>query len=60
MGGETCALSERAHCEVALDELSRFHWTFLNGDYHPDVIGRFQSEGCWGGNCREPWLSVRP
>ena len=47
-GPETCALSERAHCEVALDELSRFHWTFLNGDYHPDVIGRFQSEGCWG------------
>ncbi|MGB0647740.1 MAG: DUF4832 domain-containing protein [Bradymonadia bacterium] len=47
MGGETCALSDRAHCEVALDELSRFHWTFLNGDYHPDVIARFQSEGCW-------------
>ena len=46
MGGETCAVSERSGCDTALEELSRFHWSYLNIDYHPDVLEGFEDEGC--------------
>jgi hypothetical protein len=26
--------------------MQRFHWTYINDDYHKDVIARWQSEGC--------------
>ena len=32
MGGETCGQSSYSHCENALKELKRFHWTYLNRD----------------------------
>jgi hypothetical protein len=39
MGGETCELNPpRSECFTAVEELSRFHWAYLNIDYHPDVI----------------------
>ena len=46
MGGETCAVSERSSCDTALEELARFHWSYLNIDYHPDVLEGFENEGC--------------
>ena len=47
MGGETCHDSgERAECESALEELAMFHWTYLNIDYHPDVLSGWEAGGC--------------
>ena len=32
---------------MALQELSLFHFTFLNNLYHPDVLNRWRTEGCY-------------
>lgn len=47
IGGETCGQSSYSHCENALKELKRFHWSYLNRDYHTGVIGDWISEGCY-------------
>ncbi len=48
MGGETCALnSPRSDCATALVELSRFHWSYLNRDYHLGVLTSWQNGGCF-------------
>jgi Domain of unknown function (DUF4832)/Domain of unknown function (DUF4874) len=48
MGGETCApnvpLSE---CPNAIAEMKRFHWSFLNQDYHPTVLSNWKTNGCY-------------
>ena len=47
MGGETCQLnSPRSDCSTALVELSQFHYSYLNEDYHADVIAGWTSGGC--------------
>ena len=47
MGGETCAVfDERSNCETALVELRQFHWSYLNGAYHPEVIANWSAQGC--------------
>jgi len=47
MGGETCAVNlPRSDCPTALDELSRFHWSYLNTDYNKDVLNQFSASGC--------------
>ncbi|GAA5064447.1 hypothetical protein HNP84_006930 [Thermocatellispora tengchongensis] len=47
MGGETCNPNPpRSDCPTALDELSRFHWTYLNTDYHTGVLSGWNSGGC--------------
>ncbi len=48
MGGETCRLnSPRSDCSTALLEMAKFHWSFLNLDYYPDVIDGFQTNNCF-------------
>ncbi len=48
IGGETCADEELyTNCVNALSELKRFQWSFLNENYHPDVIQRWKDEGCY-------------
>ena len=47
IGGETCGQSGYSHCENALKELKRFHWSYLNRDYHQGVIGDWIDEGCY-------------
>ena len=48
MGGETCAVFEsRTNCTTALVEMNRFHWSYLNLDYHPNVISGWQSNECF-------------
>ena len=52
MGGETCDLNPpRSNCSdeggAADDELDRFHWSFLNSGYHPDVLASFKAQGCY-------------
>ena len=48
MGGETCDLNApRTDCTTALFEMNKFHWSYLNLDYFPDVIDGFQSQNCF-------------
>lgn len=48
MGGETCKVNEpRSACTTALAEMSQFHWSFLNLDYHEGVISGFEDSGCF-------------
>ncbi|MCS7480492.1 DUF4832 domain-containing protein [Umezawaea endophytica] len=47
MGGETCAPNPpRSDCPTATGELSRFHWTYLNTDYHQGVLQSWAAGGC--------------
>jgi hypothetical protein len=47
VGGETCAPGPRATCWFASEEMRRIHWTYLNQDFHPDVIARFRADACF-------------
>lgn len=48
MGGESCAVNEpRSECPTALAELQKFHWSYMNLDYHPGVLSGFQDGGCF-------------
>jgi hypothetical protein len=48
VGGETCRLYQpRTDCPTALEELRRLHWSFLNAQYHEDVIATWRTEGCY-------------
>lgn len=48
MGGETCApYPSRSRCAPALAELERLHFSFLNEDYHPDIVQGWRDEGCY-------------
>lgn len=48
MGGETCNPNPpRSSCPTTLEELASFHWSFINIDYHPDVINNWVAEGCF-------------
>ncbi|MFB4277724.1 DUF4832 domain-containing protein [Nonomuraea sp. MTCD27] len=47
MGGETCNPNPpRSDCPTAKDELSRFHYSYLNTDYHTGVLGSWSTGGC--------------
>lgn len=47
MGGETCAVNEpRSGCTTAVQEMQKFHWSYLNVDYNASVINGFSSSGC--------------
>ncbi len=47
VGGETCRVNPpRTDCASALAELQRFHFSYLNDGYHPDVITAWAKEGC--------------
>lgn len=48
MGGETCLLnSPRTDCSTAVYEMGKFHWSYLNADYYPEVIDGFQANNCF-------------
>ena len=49
MGGETCNVdteTNRTSCATALDEMARFHWTYLNAGYRQEVLDIWRQEGC--------------
>lgn len=46
MGGETCALHERGACATVVPEMERFHFTYINEDFHEDVVALWDTEGC--------------
>lgn len=47
-GGETCQLNPPwSDCAHALEEVVRMRWSALNEDYHSDVLGGWESQGCY-------------
>ncbi len=47
IGGESCSVNlPRTSCSVAVSELAALHWSFMNNEYHPDVIAGWESDGC--------------
>jgi hypothetical protein len=47
MGGETCNPNPpRSLCLTALAEMERFHWSYVNRDFHADVYEAWESGGC--------------
>jgi hypothetical protein len=50
-GGETCNFAADAQpyvgCSNALTELGDQHWSQLNSDYHPAVLGQWKRQGCY-------------
>jgi hypothetical protein len=46
MGGETCAVSPRTECGVAIAEMKNNHWSYLNQEYHQDVLAAWEEQGC--------------
>jgi hypothetical protein len=47
MGGETCGVSARTECGVAVGEMTSNHWSYLNEAYHQDVLAGWQAQGCY-------------
>lgn len=47
VGGETCAASSFNDCPAAIAELARQRYTYLNFSYHPQVISKWQTNGCF-------------
>jgi hypothetical protein len=47
VGGETCDPSPpRSECASALAEMASHHYSFINRDYHPDIVASWESGGC--------------
>jgi len=46
-GGETCRLDTLNDCERALEELALLHGSYLNRAYHPEVLNKWQTQGCY-------------
>jgi Domain of unknown function (DUF4832)/Domain of unknown function (DUF4874)/Secretion system C-terminal sorting domain len=48
MGGETCNDNPiYTNCVNAKNELQRFHWTYCNDLYEPNVIDRWKNNNCF-------------
>ena len=45
MGGETCAECELSNGPNAIKEMEKYHWTYLNRDYHQGVLDSWESDG---------------
>ncbi|MCB0032843.1 MAG: DUF4832 domain-containing protein [Anaerolineales bacterium] len=47
MGGESCAHNPpRSDCPTATSELALFHYTYLNSEYHEEVLQSWVDGGC--------------
>lgn len=47
MGGETCAPSSFAECQKAINEMGKYHWSYLNKDYNRLVLNDWKQKGCY-------------
>ena len=45
MGGETCEQCSQSNGEHAINEMERFHWTYLNRDYREEVTRMWRTDG---------------
>lgn len=47
VGGETCDPNPpRSACASTLAEMERHHYSFINRDYHPDIVAGWEDGGC--------------
>jgi hypothetical protein len=46
-GGETCGVSSYSSCSNALAQMSSQGWSYMNKDYHLDVIQGWKDNGCF-------------
>ena len=46
MGGETCNPSSYSECANSLEQMQRFHWSYLNSGYHLTVLNEWVVNGC--------------
>ena len=49
VGGESCTNSAKSQCDpsgTAKTEMALLHYSFLNAEYNPDVIGNWAQGGC--------------
>jgi len=52
IGGETCGIGDDedanlSDCSNALKEFETMHYSFLNDNYHPDVLDKWKDQGCY-------------
>ena len=47
IGGETCVKSERTGCAIAMAEMQRLHFSYLNAGFNASVIDGWKSNGCF-------------
>ena len=48
MGGETCTSPTTfSECALALNAMSTYHWSYLNIDYHKDMLNDWAQKGCF-------------
>jgi hypothetical protein len=50
VGGETCQVTPSQHrsdCVTAQQDLSRFHWSYLNSNFYLPDLNRWKTEGCY-------------
>ncbi len=48
IGGETCKpFPPRSACVSAQAEMRRLHYTYMNSQYHMDVLNGWRTEGCY-------------
>jgi hypothetical protein len=48
IGGETCAVNPpRSQCTTAKAELEQMHYSYMNLDYHRDVLDSWRAGGCF-------------
>jgi hypothetical protein len=50
VGGETCevnASNNRTACSIAVPEMARFHWSYLNNHFYRPNLERWKAEGCY-------------
>lgn len=48
MGGETCNQDlQYTNCPNAVEQLEKYHWTYLNRNYHEEVLQSWRNEKCY-------------
>lgn len=47
MGGETAKLSSYCSIDNAAKQMANYHWSYINKDYHLDVIKKWKDEGLY-------------
>ncbi len=45
MGGETCEKASQSNGKNALEEMAKFHWTYINRDYREEVTTMWRQDG---------------
>ena len=48
MGGEACLVSNYSGCTIAMYEMAKYHWSYLNREWSPYVIYNWEVGGCLG------------